>query len=37
MTTGGPIFDQAKLSWLNGQYLRRLDAAEYAERIQDGC
>lgn len=35
MTTGGPIFDQTKLSWLNGQYLRRLDASEYAERIQD--
>jgi glutamyl-tRNA synthetase len=35
MTTGGPIFDQTKLSWLNGQYLRRLDAAEYAQRIQD--
>ena len=35
MTTGGPIFDQTKLSWLNGQYLRRLDAPEYAQRIQD--
>ena len=35
ITTGGPIFDQAKLSWLNGQYLRRLDASEYAERIQE--
>jgi glutamyl-tRNA synthetase len=35
MTTGGPIFDQTKLSWLNGQYLRRLDASEYAQRIQD--
>jgi glutamyl-tRNA synthetase len=35
MTTGGPIFDQTKLSWLNGQYLRRLDASEYAQRVQD--
>ena len=34
MTTGGPIFDQTKLSWLNGQYLRQLDSAEYAHRVQ---
>ena len=35
VTTGGPIFDLAKLSWLNGQYLRRLDDGEYARRVQD--
>lgn len=35
MTIGGPVFDQAKLSWLNGQYLRRMDAADYAQRVRD--
>lgn len=35
ISTGGPIFDQTKLSWLNGQYLRGLDAGEYAQRVQD--
>lgn len=31
---GGPVFDLAKLSWLNGQYLRRLDADEFMDRVQ---
>jgi glutamyl-tRNA synthetase len=31
---GGPVFDLAKLSWLNGQYLRRLDADAFMDRIQ---
>jgi len=31
---GGPVFDLAKLSWLNGQYLRRLDPEEFMDRIQ---
>ena len=35
MTTGGPIFDQTKLSWLNGQYLRELTPQAYAQRVQD--
>ena len=35
MTTGGPIFDQTKLSWLNGQYLRELSPQAYAQRVQD--
>ena len=35
MTTGGPIFDQTKLSWLNGQYLRELPLQAYAQRVQD--
>ena len=35
MTTGGPIFDQTKLSWLNGQYLRELPSQAYAQRVQD--
>jgi glutamyl-tRNA synthetase len=33
---GGPIFDLAKLDWLNGRYLReRLDAASFVRRVQD--
>ena len=35
MTTGGPIFDQTKLGWLNGQYLRELSPQAYAQRVQD--
>ena len=33
ISTGGPIFDQQKLSWLNGQYLRQLAPQEYADKI----
>jgi glutamyl-tRNA synthetase len=32
---GGPVFDLAKLSWLNGQYLRALDAEAFMDRIQE--
>jgi len=32
---GGPVFDLAKLSWLNGQYLRRLSEDEFIDRIQE--
>ncbi|MFU8817475.1 MAG: glutamate--tRNA ligase [Pseudomonadales bacterium] len=32
---GGPVFDLAKLSWLNGQYLRRLGSEEFMDRIQE--
>jgi glutamyl-tRNA synthetase len=32
---GGPVFDLAKLSWLNGQYLRGLDAEGFMDRIQE--
>ncbi|MEM1433674.1 MAG: glutamate--tRNA ligase [Pseudomonadota bacterium] len=35
ITLGGPIFDQAKLRWMNGQYIRTLDDAAFAQRIQD--
>ena len=35
ITTGGPIFDQNKLGWLNGQYLRELSPQAYAQRVQD--
>lgn len=31
---GGPVFDLAKLSWLNGQYLRRLEPDAFMDRIQ---
>lgn len=31
---GGPVFDMAKLSWLNGQYLRGLPAEAFMDRIQ---
>jgi glutamyl-tRNA synthetase len=31
---GGPIFDVAKLDWLNGRYVReRLDAASFVQRV----
>jgi len=33
ISLGGPIFDQVKLSWLNGQYLRQLSPAEFMQRI----
>ena len=29
----GPIFDLEKLNWMNGQYLRALDAHEFAQRV----
>lgn len=33
---GGPVFDVAKLDWLNGRYLReRLDAAAFVERARE--
>jgi glutamyl-tRNA synthetase len=32
---GGPVFDLAKLSWLNGQYLRRLSEDAFVDRLQD--
>jgi glutamyl-tRNA synthetase len=34
ISLGGPVFDIAKLDWLNGQYLRRLSADELLERTQ---
>ncbi|MGH1462682.1 MAG: glutamate--tRNA ligase [Neptuniibacter sp.] len=36
VSLGGPIFDQEKLSWLNGLWLREdLDAAQFAEKYQE--
>jgi glutamyl-tRNA synthetase len=33
---GGPVFDVAKLDWLNGRYIReRLDAASFVRRVED--
>ena len=31
----GPIFDLEKLNWLNGHYIRTLDAAELARRLTE--
>ena len=33
ISTSGPIFDQDKLSWMNGQYLRALDVEDYAAKV----
>jgi glutamyl-tRNA synthetase len=32
ISLGGPVFDVAKLDWLNGQYLRKLTTAELISR-----
>jgi glutamyl-tRNA synthetase len=32
---GGPVFDTAKLEWLNGQYLRALDEDGFMQRIEE--
>ncbi len=34
VTLGGPVFDIAKLTWLNGRYLRRLSGAEFLARLR---
>ncbi|WP_038290695.1 glutamate--tRNA ligase [Zooshikella ganghwensis] len=34
VSLGGPIFDQEKLSWLNGQWLRELSVEDFAKRMQ---
>ena len=33
VSTSGPVFDLAKLSWLNGQYIRRLSLPEFKEKM----
>jgi glutamyl-tRNA synthetase len=33
-STVGPIFDVEKLDWMNGQYIQRLDHAEFLRRIE---
>ncbi|MEM7217689.1 MAG: glutamate--tRNA ligase [Pseudomonadota bacterium] len=35
VSLGGPIFDIEKLNWLNGEYLRRLDPADFATQLLD--
>ena len=36
ISLGGPIFDTAKLDWLNGKYLReKLDDASFAKRFRE--
>jgi glutamyl-tRNA synthetase len=34
VSLGGPIFDQQKLRWLNGKYLRRLTGPEWLARLR---
>jgi glutamyl-tRNA synthetase len=34
ITTGGPVFDLAKLDWLNGLYLRDLSPEALVARLQ---
>lgn len=34
ISLGGPIFDQEKLRWLNGKYLRRLSGSEMLARLR---
>lgn len=34
VSLGGPIFDQEKLSWLNGQWLQNLSSDQFATRMQ---
>jgi glutamyl-tRNA synthetase len=34
VTLGGPVFDLAKLTWLNGRYLRRLEPPELLARLR---
>lgn len=33
VSLGGPVFDQAKLSWLNGQYLRALEPDAFMDEV----
>ena len=35
LTTGGPVFDLAKLDWLNGQHIRSLPVGEFMDRVVD--
>jgi glutamyl-tRNA synthetase len=33
ISLGGPVFDVEKLAWLNGRYLRKLDAMAFVDRL----
>ena len=35
LTTGGPVFDLAKLDWMNGQYIRSMAGEEFMDRVAD--
>ena len=35
ISLGGPVFDFAKLNWLNGQYIRKLSPHEFLDRVRD--
>jgi len=35
VSTSGPVFDLAKLSWLNGQYIRNLSHSEFKKKLGD--
>ena len=35
VSTSGPVFDLAKLSWLNGQYIRKLSLSEFKKELGD--
>jgi glutamyl-tRNA synthetase len=35
ISLGGPVFDQEKLTWLNGRYMRRLRPAELLARLRE--
>ena len=35
VSKSGPVFDLAKLSWLNGQYIRNLSTSEFKENLAD--
>ena len=35
ISLGGPVFDVAKLDWLNGRYLRELTPAQLVERLRE--
>ena len=33
LSTGGPVFDPAKLNWMNGQYIRSLSTSAFMDRV----
>ena len=35
VSTGGPVFDLAKLDWMNGQYIRALTPEQFMDRVAD--
>jgi glutamyl-tRNA synthetase len=37
ISLGGPVFDVAKLTWLNGKYLRRMSPQELLGRLREGA